>query len=132
MRDACLSPLWKRLPLRLQSRRKPRQRYSRPSCPLNPRIPPNRRTGRSLQLGEATLIAQLADTEAPQALIQPLEAGPLDIAVSDHGGFEKVGRLPEALPQNDAQITAVSGDILLYQGIPSFSSMEKIHGITPV
>ena len=69
-----------------------------------------------LQLDEATLIAQLADTEAAQALIQLLEAGPLDIAVSDHGGFEKVSRLPEALPQNDAQITAVCGDILLYQG----------------
>lgn len=33
-----------------------------------------------------------------------------------YGGFEQVGPLPESLPCDDAQITSVPGDILLYAG----------------
>lgn len=68
-----------------------------------------------ITVGETILTAVLAKTEAAQALLEQLETGTMEIAVSDHGGFEKVGRLPEPLPQADTQITAIPGDILLYQ-----------------
>ena len=36
--------------------------------------------------------------------------------MENYGGFEKVGELPKKLTKNDESISAVSGDILLYQG----------------
>ena len=41
---------------------------------------------------------------------------PLTIHMSDYGGWEKVGDLPEAITRNDRQMTAHPGDIMLYQG----------------
>lgn len=58
----------------------------------------------------------LADTEAASTLAELLEGGPMTVELHSYGGFEKVGPLPQALPESDEQITTVSGDVMLYQG----------------
>ena len=45
-----------------------------------------------------------------------LEQGELTILMEDYGGFEKVGPLGQTLTRSDSQITAVCGDVILYQG----------------
>lgn len=69
-----------------------------------------------IQIGDTTLTAAPADTEAADALMELLEEGPLTIEVENYGGFEKVGALPQALPRQDTRITTRPGDIMLYQG----------------
>lgn len=68
-----------------------------------------------VEIGDEVFIAELADTKAAEALTLLLE-NPLTIQVSDYGSFEKIGRLPQNLPQEDIQTTAAAGDIMLYQG----------------
>ena len=63
-----------------------------------------------------TLTAVPADTEAAAALAEKLRTEPLTLKLNEYGGFEKVGKLPWALPRSDSQISAQAGDILLYQG----------------
>ena len=41
---------------------------------------------------------------------------PLTIQMSMYGGFEQVGSIGTALPQNDVQTTTPAGDIVLYSG----------------
>ena len=41
---------------------------------------------------------------------------PLTIQMSMYGGFEQVGSIGTALPQNDVQTTTTAGDIVLYSG----------------
>lgn len=69
-----------------------------------------------IQIGDATLEATPAQNEAGDALLRLLEEGPLTIRVENFGGFEKVGALPQSLPQQDTRITTRPGDIMLYQG----------------
>lgn len=69
-----------------------------------------------IQIGDATLTAVLEDNPSAQALAELLEDGPVTLEAENYGGFEKTARLPEALPQNDARITAGPGDVMLYQG----------------
>lgn len=69
-----------------------------------------------IQIGDATLEATSAQNEAGDALLRLLEEGPLTIRVENFGGFEKVGALPQSLPQQDTRITTQPGDIMLYQG----------------
>lgn len=70
----------------------------------------------SITVGNRTLSATMADNEAARRLVQLLSAGPITINLSDYGGFEKVGALPQSLPASDTHITTVPGDIMLYQG----------------
>lgn len=70
----------------------------------------------SVTIGETTLQATLADTEAAAALAERLQAGPVTLNLHAYGGFEKVGPLPWALPTADSQTTTEPGDIMLYQG----------------
>ncbi len=63
-----------------------------------------------------TFTAVFADNSSAQALEELLEQGDLTIAMSDYGGFEKVGSLGSQLPQNNEQITTGPGDVILYQG----------------
>lgn len=65
-----------------------------------------------IQIGDTTLTAAPADTEAADALMELLEEGPLTIEVENYGGFEKIGDLP----RQDTRITTRPGDIMLYQG----------------
>lgn len=69
-----------------------------------------------IQIGDTTLTAVPADTEAADALLELLAEGPVTIQAENYGGFEKVGSLPKALPQADSRITTRPGDIMLYQG----------------
>ena len=69
-----------------------------------------------LKVGGNTMTATLTDNEATRDLTKLLEHGDLTIRMSDYGGFEKVGALPQSLPTSNTQITTVPGDIMLYQG----------------
>lgn len=69
-----------------------------------------------IQIGDTTLTAEPAATEAADALMELLEEGPLTVQVENYGGFEKVGELLRALPRQDSRITTKPGDIMLYQG----------------
>lgn len=70
----------------------------------------------SLQIGDRTLTAELADNSSAQAFTELLREGPVTVQMSDYGNFEKVGPLPASLPENNEQITTEPGDIILYQG----------------
>ena len=69
-----------------------------------------------IQIGETTFTAVPAETEAAEALMELLADGPVTIQAENYGGFEKVGSLPQALPQADSRITTRPGDVMLYQG----------------
>ena len=61
-------------------------------------------------------IAGFEDNPASNALIDKLYDGPVELTLSDYGGFEKVGDLPWELPAEDSEITTEPGDVILYQG----------------
>ena len=44
------------------------------------------------------------------------EKNPVWVTLEDYGNFEKTGKLGFDLPTNDQELTAKSGDIMLYQG----------------
>ena len=62
------------------------------------------------------LTATLADNSSAGALTELLNQGKITVDMSDCGGLEKVGDLPQTLPANDESITTVPGDVILYQG----------------
>lgn len=80
----------------------------------------------SITVGSRTLSATLTDNEATHSLIKLLENGTITINMSDYGGFEKVGALPQSLPASDTHITAVPGDIMLYQGRNMVTTLKVI------
>ena len=67
-------------------------------------------------VGDAQLVATLADTDAARALAERLQEGPVSLSLSAYGGFEKVGPLLWVLPQSDERISTEPGDVMLYQG----------------
>ena len=69
-----------------------------------------------IQIGDTTLTAVLEENPSAGALAALLEEGPLTLEAENYGGFEKVGALPERLPQNDVRTAAGPGDVMLYQG----------------
>lgn len=69
-----------------------------------------------VQVNGQSFTASLADTAAAEAFAERLAEGPLVLALSDYGGFEKVGSLGMQLPTDDGQMQAGPGDIMLYQG----------------
>jgi hypothetical protein len=69
-----------------------------------------------IEIGDTTLTAVLEENPSAEAFKNLLVDGPITIEVQNYGGFEKVGTLPQSLTQNDTQITAMPGDIMLYQG----------------
>ena len=69
-----------------------------------------------LAVGNKTATATLVDNAATRTLVALLADGPIEINMSDYGGFEKVGALPQSLPTSNSQISTVPGDIMLYQG----------------
>ena len=93
-----------------------------------------------LKVGGNTMTATLTDNEATRELTKLLEHGDLTIRMSDYGGFEKVGALPQSLPTSNTQITTVPGDIMLYQSNQmvifygsnswSYTRLGKIDGAT--
>ena len=93
-----------------------------------------------LKVGGNTMTASLTDNEATRELTKLLEQGDITIRMSDYGGFEKVGALPQSLPTSNTQITTEPGDIMLYQGHQmvifygsnswSYTRLGKIDGAT--
>lgn len=87
-----------------------------------------------------TMTATLADNDAIRELKELLEKGPITIQMSDYGGFEKVGTLPQSFTTSNSQITTEPGDIMLYQGNNmvifygtnswSYTRLGKIDGAT--
>ena len=69
-----------------------------------------------LTANEVTKTATLVSNEATEELISLLEKGPITLSMTENGGFEKVGNLPQSLPTSDVRQTAQSGDIMLYIG----------------
>lgn len=69
-----------------------------------------------LMAGGNTMTATLADNAATRELTNLLKEGNISIRMSDYGGFEKVGALPQSLPASNNHITTQPGDIMLYQG----------------
>lgn len=70
----------------------------------------------TLSVNGRTATATLADNAACRELTALLEKGPINISMSDYGGFEKVGALPQSFTTSNSQISTVAGDIMLYQG----------------
>ena len=93
-----------------------------------------------LKVGGNSMTATVTDNEATRELTKLLEQGDITIRMSDYGGFEKVGALPQSLPTSNTQITTVPGDIMLYQGNQmvifygsnswSYTRLGKIDGAT--
>lgn len=79
-------------------------------------VPQEEETLLYIQVGDTTLTAILEDNPSAEALAALLEEGPVTLEAENYGGFEKVGALPETLPQNDARLTAGPGDVMLYRG----------------
>lgn len=69
-----------------------------------------------LTFGGKSLTATLVENSATAELLAMLAEGDVEVHLSDYGGFEKVGALPQPLPASDSHITATAGDIMLYQG----------------
>ena len=93
-----------------------------------------------LKVGGNTMTATLTDNEATRELTKLLGQGDITIRMSDYGGFEKAGALPQSLPTSNTQITTAPGDIMLYQGNQmvifygsnswSYTRLGKIDGAT--
>ncbi|MCM1520289.1 MAG: cyclophilin-like fold protein [Lachnoclostridium sp.] len=70
----------------------------------------------TLSVDGRTATATLDDNAACRELVALLEKEPVSITMSDYGGFEKVGALPQSFTTSDTDISTVPGDIMLYQG----------------
>lgn len=60
--------------------------------------------------------AILENNKGAEAFAEMLRKAPIEIQMSDYGGFEKVGPLGAGLPAEDRQMTTQAGDIVLYNG----------------
>jgi len=69
-----------------------------------------------LSVGDRTATATLTENAACRELAALLESGPINIRMSDYGGFEKVGALQQSFTTSNSRISTVPGDIMLYQG----------------
>lgn len=67
-----------------------------------------------ITVGNNTINAKLENNETVTELISILENGPVTMSAENYGGFEKVCDLGQSLSSNDEQMTAKSGDIMLY------------------
>ena len=65
----------------------------------------------NVEVSGRVFTATLESNAAAQAFADML---PLTVAMSDYGGFEKVGSLGERLPASNSQMTTSAGDIVLY------------------
>ena len=79
-------------------------------------IPANSQNKIYLTANGRTRTATLVQNDATAELISLLEKGPITLSMTDNGGFEKVGNLPQSLTTSDVRQTAQSGDIMLYVG----------------
>ena len=69
----------------------------------------------NITAGGKTITATLADNASAKALAQKLKSGSVTVEMRANG-FEHYGPLGFSLERHDQQLTAVSGDIMLYNG----------------
>lgn len=69
-----------------------------------------------VQVGDTIFTATLAENSSVDALKELMADGPLTLNMSDYAGMEKGADLGVTLPQNNEQMDAQAGDIILYQG----------------
>lgn len=67
-------------------------------------------------IGDTELSVAWEDNGATAALMELVKTEALVVEMSMYGGFEQVGALGTALPDDDEQITTEAGDIVLYAG----------------
>ena len=67
-------------------------------------------------IGDSALKILPEQNSSAKAFAELLQTGDLTVEMEDYGGFEKVGSIGTKLPTNDERITAVPGDVILYQG----------------
>ena len=70
----------------------------------------------NIQIEETTFTATLADNSSVDALKELMTDEPLTLNMSDYANMEKGADLGVTLPQNNEQMNAQAGDIILYQG----------------
>lgn len=56
------------------------------------------------------------ENQSVKELLSLLENESITITTERYGGFEQVGRLPQSIANDDVQMTAAAGDIVLYNG----------------
>ena len=66
-----------------------------------------------LMIGETVVPVTWEENASVEALKALL---PIEIRLSQYGGFEQVGPIGADLPRNDEQTTTQAGDIVLYAG----------------
>ena len=69
----------------------------------------------NITAGGKTITATLADNATAKALAENLKSGSVTVEMKANG-FEHYGPLGFSLERHDEQISAVSGDIMLYNG----------------
>lgn len=80
-------------------------------------VQPEKRTDYiNITIGDYNYRMLLSDSAAGQELAKKLKDGPISVPVNEYGKFEKVGALPFTLPREDVEMTAVPGDVMLYEG----------------
>ncbi len=94
-----------------------------------------------IKIGDTALTARLAANSATAALVEKLRIAPVTIAMSDYGGWEKVGGFGFELPASDERITAQPCEFVLYQGNQlvifygsnswSYTRLGKFENVTP-
>ena len=88
------------------------------ACGNNKAVPQTEVTDMKMkvQIGENTFTATLADNSSVDALKELMTDEPLTLNMSDYANMEKGADLGVTLPQNNEQMNAQAGDIILYQG----------------
>ena len=69
----------------------------------------------NITAGGKTITATLADNATAKALSEKLKSGSVTVEMKANG-FEHYGPLGFSLERHDEEVTAVSGDIMLYNG----------------
>lgn len=82
----------------------------------------------------------LADNAATKALVEKLKQVPVTVTLNSSGGFEIWGALGFSLPTSNQQMTALPGDVVLYNGNNiclfygsnswSYTRLGKIEGLS--
>ena len=77
---------------------------------------PNNMDKMNITIGGVTQSATLVDNEATRQLVAKLQAAPITVTLSSSGDFEIWGPLGFSLPASNESITAMPGDVVLYNG----------------
>lgn len=69
-----------------------------------------------IKAGKKIFYGTIEKNASGDAFEKKLTSEHISVDMHDNGGFEKVGKLPWALPESQKLITAAPGDIVLYSG----------------